>query len=176
MCLHLYIGLLNTLLYICKQYNPVYKFTMVNIDEFAGRIQKVIDYYSLSASGFADKVGVQRSSISHILSGRNKPSLDFVMKILKAFPEVDLYWLLNGKGTFPKSETPPPVQKVETPTPTDSQNLFTEVQSEKKEVEASTNIPQQPQKILERQISSAEKEIDKVIIFYKDGTYQLYKN
>ncbi|MEY2923436.1 MAG: hypothetical protein RL108_2062, partial [Bacteroidota bacterium] len=34
--------------------------------------------------------------------GRNKPSLDFILKILEVFPEVDLYWILNGKGTFPK--------------------------------------------------------------------------
>lgn len=61
-----------------------------------------MEYYSISASGLADKISVQRSSISHILSGRNKPSLEFVMKVLSSFPEVDLYWLLNGKGDFPK--------------------------------------------------------------------------
>ncbi|MGB1270375.1 MAG: helix-turn-helix domain-containing protein, partial [Flavobacteriaceae bacterium] len=48
--------------------------------EFTNRLQKLLDYYDLSASGFATKIGVQRSSISHVLSGRNKPSLDFVMK------------------------------------------------------------------------------------------------
>ena len=74
---------------------------MVNNEEFAVRLQKVIDYYGESASSFAEKIGVQRSSISHILSGRNKPSLEFVLKILSSFPEVELYWLLNGKGTFP---------------------------------------------------------------------------
>ena len=57
-----------------------------------------MDYYNESASSFAEKIGVQRSSISHILSGRNKPSLDFVLKVLSSFPEVELYWLLNGKG------------------------------------------------------------------------------
>ena len=60
-------------------------------------------YYNLSASAFADKIGVQRSGISHILSGRNKPSLEFVMKLHSYFPEVSLYWLLNGKGEFPSS-------------------------------------------------------------------------
>ncbi|WP_370098658.1 helix-turn-helix domain-containing protein, partial [Xanthomarina gelatinilytica] len=71
---------------------------MINNEEFSKRLQKVMDYYNESASSFAEKIGVQRSSISHILSGRNKPSLDFVLKVLSSFPEVELYWLLNGKG------------------------------------------------------------------------------
>src|SRR5688572_30899687 len=77
---------------------------MINNEEFAIRLQNVIDYYNESASSFAEKIGVQRSSISHILSGRNKPSLDFVLKVLSSFPEVELYWLLNGKGQFPVEE------------------------------------------------------------------------
>ena len=77
---------------------------MVNSEDFAKRLEKVINYYGESASSFAEKIGVQRSSISHILSGRNKPSLEFVMKVLSSFPEVDLYWLLNGKGVFPKQQ------------------------------------------------------------------------
>ena len=78
---------------------------MINSDEFSKRLQKVMDYYGDSASSFAENIGVQRSSISHILSGRNKPSLDFVMKILSFYKEVELYWLLNGKGHFPSKET-----------------------------------------------------------------------
>ena len=65
---------------------------MINNEEFTKRLQKVIDYYGETASSFAEKIGVQRSSISHILSGRNKPSLDFVLKVLSSFPEVELYW------------------------------------------------------------------------------------
>ena len=73
---------------------------MINNQAFAKRLQKVIDFYGESASSFAEKIGVQRSSISHILSGRNKPSLDFIMKVLSSYPDVELYWLLNGKGSF----------------------------------------------------------------------------
>ncbi len=78
---------------------------MVNEKDFADRLQQIMNSNSLSASAFADTIGVQRSGISHILSGRNKPSLDFVLKVVKAFPEVDLYWLLNGKGTYPSGNT-----------------------------------------------------------------------
>ena len=69
---------------------------MINIDDFIKRLEIILDYYGLSASGFADKINVQRSSLSHLLSGRNKPSLDFILKIVAIFPEVDLYWILNG--------------------------------------------------------------------------------
>ncbi|MBK9224402.1 MAG: helix-turn-helix transcriptional regulator [Flavobacterium sp.] len=75
---------------------------MVNSEDFIKRLEFILDYYSLTASGFADKIGVQRSSLSHLLSGRNKPSLDFILKILEFFPEIDLYWILNGQGNFLK--------------------------------------------------------------------------
>ena len=76
---------------------------MVNSEEFAKRLQRVFEYYDLSATTFSEKIDVGKATISHLLSGRNKPSLDFVLKTVKAFPEVELYWLLNGKGTFPTS-------------------------------------------------------------------------
>ena len=76
---------------------------MINSLEFTTRIKNVMDFHQLSASLFADKIGVQRSSISHILSGRNKPSLDFILKVTSVFNDVDIHWLLNGKGSFPKN-------------------------------------------------------------------------
>ena len=75
---------------------------MVNEKELAGRLAEIMAHYQLTASAFAERIDVQRSGISHIISGRNKPSLEFVLKVVRAFPEVDLYWLLNGKGTFPR--------------------------------------------------------------------------
>ncbi len=84
---------------------------MVNSEEFVKRLERILKYYGLSASGFADSIGVQRSSISHLLSGRNKPSLEFVLKVVKKYPEVNLYWLLNGKGSFPAKPAPSPVEE-----------------------------------------------------------------
>ena len=80
---------------------------MVNTEEFVRRLERILKYYRLSASAFADSIGVQRSSISHLLTGRNKPSLEFVLKVVKTYPEVNLYWLLNGKGQFPAKSSPP---------------------------------------------------------------------
>ncbi len=62
------------------------------------RIELLIRENELSSSAFADRVGVQRSNISHILSGRNKPGLDLLQKILKNFPEVNANWLITGQG------------------------------------------------------------------------------
>jgi DNA-binding XRE family transcriptional regulator len=62
------------------------------------RIAQVIAYSELSSSEFADEVEVQRSSISHITSGRNKPSLDFLIKIKSRFPELKWEWLIEGEG------------------------------------------------------------------------------
>lgn len=78
---------------------------MVNEKDVADRLAQIMAHYQLTASAFAERIEVQRSGISHILSGRNKPSLDFVLKVVRAFPEVDLYWLLNGRGEFPAQST-----------------------------------------------------------------------
>jgi transcriptional regulator with XRE-family HTH domain len=121
---------------------------MINTSEFSKRLQNVIDYYDETASGFAEKIGVQRSSISHVLSGRNKPSLDFVMKVLQAYPEVELYWLLNGKGEFPKKQS--------------SSALSSAADSGE-----DLNMGQDT-------IESENNSIEKIVIFYKDGTFKSY--
>jgi transcriptional regulator with XRE-family HTH domain len=62
------------------------------------RITLLLKAKNINASQFADEIGVQRSSISHVLSGRNKPSLEFIQKILKRYQEINPDWLLFGKG------------------------------------------------------------------------------
>ncbi|QHI35010.1 hypothetical protein IMCC3317_03560 [Kordia antarctica] len=135
---------------------------MINTTDFSKRLKKVIDYYGLSASAFADKLGVQRSSISHILSGRNKPSLEFVMKILNTFEEVELYWLLNGKGSFPKVAS---AENVVAPTPTSRPKIVQETTQDSSSLE---------EKVTSR-IPSTGKTIDKIVIFYTDGTFEDYQ-
>lgn len=121
---------------------------MINSVKFTERLQKVIDFYGETASSFAEKIGVQRSSISHILSGRNKPSLDFVMKVLHSYPEVELYWLLNGKGDFPSESK---LSKSENPNLTKPNH---EIKTSKRE---------------------SDSEIEKIVVFYRDGTFKSYK-
>ena len=62
------------------------------------RLQKFLNYEGLSRSNFAQIMGVQQSSITHILSGRNKPSFDFIEKMLQRFPKIAPDWLIMGKG------------------------------------------------------------------------------
>ena len=81
---------------------------MLNQEEFIKRLAFLFEQFGLSAALFADKIGVQRSSVSHLMSGRNKPSLDFILKIIAAFPEVDLYWILTGK----ENTTPAPSENT----------------------------------------------------------------
>ncbi len=107
-----------------------------------------MDYYQLSAASFADKIEVQRSSISHLLSGRNKPSLDFVLKVLDNFKEVELYWLLNGKGKFPSKEN------------------VSSSSTKKDTFETDVRLKDKNQ----------QREIDKIIIFYKDGSFEDYQS
>lgn len=120
-----------------------------------------MDFYDLSAASFADKIDVGRSSISHLLSGRNKPSLDFVLKIVNTFPEVELYWLLNGKGSFPKTETSSAPPAPESPAASfgKQQDLF------------------QENKILPGEgIPAKNKNIHKIVIFYTDGSFEAFEN
>ena len=136
---------------------------MVNIEEFSSRLKKVMEYYNFSASSFAEKLDIQRSSISHLLSGRNKPSLDFVLKVLKAFPEIELYWLLNGSGTFPKKE----ITNSSTTPLTNS-----EIHKSIKETNNESNLKI---KTTDKIVSKDNfKEIERIVIFYSDGSFKNY--
>lgn len=157
---------------------------MVNIEDFIKRLELLLEYYNLSASAFADKIDVQRSSISHLLSGRNKPSLDFILKVIEVFPDVDLYWILNGKGTFPKSEKnneeeekiSPTLQNENFQNDTSLKNnvdLFSEIETvEKKTINGkSSEIFSNMQNF-----EAANNLIEYIVVFYKDGTFKKYNS
>ena len=67
------------------------------------RIEKIKTYYELSNTEFAERIQVQPSSLSHIFSGRNKPSTEFIIKIKNAFPDLSLDWILLGHGSLENS-------------------------------------------------------------------------
>ncbi|MDA9215777.1 helix-turn-helix domain-containing protein [Flavobacteriaceae bacterium] len=133
---------------------------MVNTSNFSKRLQKILDFYGVTATSFSEKIAFNRSTISHLLSGRNKPSLEFVMKVLQTYPEVDLYWLLYGKGSFPTT-----VNKVNTQIKaTSKQNTLPGVEAENSVFE---NMA------LKNSNTSA---IERIILCYKDGTFKQYNN
>jgi len=153
----------------------------MNNKEFIIRLKKILECYSENASSFAGKIGVPRSSISHLLSGRNKPSLEFILKILSAYPEIDLYWLVNGKGNFP-------IQKNKNRMVNKNSNL--KENSIKKEglsqqglhdLFSNSSASSSNSSIIEKEIASSqnhlqEKEIERIVIFYKDGSFSNYQN
>ena len=65
------------------------------------RLELLMKCYDLSPSQFAEKTGIQRASVSHIISGRNKPSLEVMLKVYDAFPGIDMKWLMTGVGEVP---------------------------------------------------------------------------
>lgn len=131
------------------------------------RIEKIIKDESISSSKFADELGIQRSSISHILSGRNKPSLDVFQRILRKYPNINSDWLILGIGQMYKD-----IKLSE------QQSLFSnaEIENEPK-LEKELNTEQSPVKtdILTSKDVGSTKSIEKIIIFYTDKTFDIYK-
>lgn len=151
---------------------------------FSERLLQIFEYYSLSSTQFADKIGVQRSTLSHLLSNRNKPSLDFLLKIIEHFPELNLYWLADGsKQMFSqKNETDQNFKTSSNLTEDITQNANdfeiddveeSSLHATKENVE---NLVQYevPQKIMDRSVEQ-NLEIDYIVIFYKDGSFKRYK-
>lgn len=143
---------------------------MFDQQKLIARLQKIMNYYEINASTLADSLGVLRSSISHLLSERNKPSLDFVLKITEKYPEIDLYWLLYGKGSFPKEE-PREEPKEKLP-------------PKKVTPIAPPEIPFPPieppqEKPIEKNVPLKDirkKEVQKIIFFYKDNSFEIFEN
>lgn len=149
------------------------------------KIELLIKRKQLSASQFADKLGIPRSSISHILSGRNKPSLDVVQKILRVFPEISAEDLLfedrslgASLGVSSPKETAaasPSLFDAVSATPSESpKNILPEptiVQSNlRRQKESTVSAPTVPQ-VEPAKPERLEKQIERVLIFYTDGTF-----
>ena len=148
------------------------------------RIKKVMDKSGLSASKFADKIGVPRSGLSHVLSGRNKPSLDYVLKMLNAFPELDPYWLLKGqksKTLDTKSGLDNSIEEFTLP-----KDLNSSLSSVNKRmgsqadqmVEKITKEPiesnSEPSGRLSDKDRSNVNNVDRIVYFYNDGSFKEY--
>ncbi|MBN1145061.1 MAG: helix-turn-helix transcriptional regulator [Bacteroidales bacterium] len=135
------------------------------------RLIKVLNHLGLTATRLADEIGVQRSGISHILSGRNQPGYDFMVKLLTRFPELSAEWLLLGKGTLLKDKdkstadsnkhvNEPSIESVK------QQDLFStaQIRDEDPEVYLTKNT----------QVTIVTS-IDKVLLLHHDGTFKVYR-
>lgn len=137
------------------------------------RIQEIMQEKKLSPSQFAEEIGVQRSGISHLLSGRNKPSLEFIVKILTRFPDVNAAWLLFGKyqqedpGKRTRPDDAQAKNDLQAVPVSINEGLFSEPPS----------VAGPP--VIEHEYISEEKKakgrkIEKVLTFFQDKTFREY--
>lgn len=145
------------------------------------KIEQIIIDKGLSPSYFADTIGIQRSSISHILSGRNKPSLDIIQRILKVFPDIDRDWLIFD-NEVPQQNTPQINRQQPINQRVTNQNLFEQKPRESpknfqaQQLPVQTPINVMPKRKIERPTipssSNTNKQIERIMIFYTDGTFE----
>ena len=145
---------------------------MLNTTDFAQRLQQVMDYYGLNAAAFADSLEIQRSGISHLLSERNKPSLDFILKLIEKFPEVDprkeeTHSMSPRKQPDLFSDIPE-IEMTPTPSPTVAAS------AQEKAVQEFATAP-----IIEEKLSvltDTHKKIKRIIFFYEDNHFEVFDN
>ncbi|MBS4060645.1 MAG: helix-turn-helix transcriptional regulator [Bacteroidetes bacterium] len=166
--------------------------------EIKDRIEHIIKAKNLTATQFAEEINIQRSGISHILSGRNNPSMDFILKVKETFPEYSLDWLLLGKGPItvtaikaPKAAQPSLFEPVEEPTPQKESKVVENVVSEQAlhniesellssdsfdngeaQISANKNASRE---INERHFTSLKKVV-RMILIYNDQTFSILEN
>ncbi|KPK86377.1 MAG: hypothetical protein AMS27_05235 [Bacteroides sp. SM23_62_1] len=133
------------------------------------RLNSILKHFKISSSQFADEIGVQRSSVSHVLSGRNRPGFDFIQRILMKFPEINAEWLITGAGEMLKKLSAREKELFETDDDI-QKDLEKDEKSGRKELKKgissnTLDIEQEKEK---------RKQIDKIIIVYKDKTFEEY--
>ncbi len=132
------------------------------------QIQEILRREDLSSSQFADKIGVQRSSVSHVLSGRNKPGYDFINKILDSFPGINAEWLITGLGEMYKQRRP--VEEL-------FEGPFSETSPSPEEPKLSAKVETVSlRKEDDKRTIPEKKQVERVIVFYTDKTFREYQN
>lgn len=129
------------------------------------RIYQLLQQKGISAAQFADTIGVQRSSMSHLLAGRNKPSIDFLQKCIQAYPDVDIQWLITGKQTKISIKSTENIDNlqlnvVKSSEPYEQTSLFDSPQTE--------YVSKPPIQMQNR------KSIERIVTFYTDKTFTEY--
>lgn len=148
------------------------------------KIKQILIERNFTPSYFADEIGVQRSSISHILSGRNRPSFDIIQKIIRRFPDLGYEWIMEeDQYSQPVNNrynnTPAPVSAntpgntlvntVNTQRPT-STSAVSSFRSNRNEI-----LPDEPdQNRLVNDEPLATRKVERILMFYSDGSFQEY--
>jgi transcriptional regulator with XRE-family HTH domain len=140
------------------------------------RILELIRLKEMSSSQFAEEIGVQRSSISHLISGRNKPSLEFLQKIINRFPEVNMEYLLTGQGNLLREGQEPYkgiLSVLELPEKEEEEKIEPEIPPQ--EIKRKARKPVLEKNTPDVQDSLANnRSIEKIVFFYKDKSFTEY--
>lgn len=156
------------------------------------RLQQFIFAENISQSALADSLGVARASVSHILSGRNKPGFDFIENLTRAYPALNIEWLITGEGKMYKTAKSLETTPQETPMQSDASeyDLFSALPEDENPLPAAeTKIPSAAPQPQSPRANSAEridintsskaqqpiikeKSITKIIVFFSDGSFR----
>ena len=138
------------------------------------RNRQIIELKKLTAGEFAKQVGIQPGAVSHLLAGRNNPSLDVVQKILNAFRDISPDWFLFGTGAITRGGELPVKSVPKEPT------LFEDVEPEPEFEEPTSEIadltPSESKKAETNTVVTQKcesRELKKIIVFYTDGTFEI---
>ena len=140
------------------------------------RLNQIIEKKGLTATKFAAMIGVNASTISHILAGRNKPGFDIISNIAKAYPDISLNWLITGNGSMDDS----PVEK-EKKTPVQEPTLFNLDENSEEQVmptpEKNRIISEEDddQVKMIKTLPKTSKKIKRIILFFEDGSFENYE-
>lgn len=139
------------------------------------RILAFLQSENKSAAQFAEEIGVQPSGISHILSGRNNPSLDFVIKMLHKYSSLSAEWLLFGSGTMYKYASQPTLFDIPLPEVVSGVEIAEGTEMPSGPV-SSSNSPETPSEanILRNDEHGKGRILTKVLLFYSDKSFSEY--
>lgn len=135
------------------------------------RILQIMEREGVSNAEFAEKIGISTSSLSHIFNGRNKPSLEVVMRIHKAYPEINLYWLLYGEGEMEEALPSQVPQNSENMHPVSVNFDFENDRGFENGYNPSNPADRETVKYIEK----PHPKITEIRIFFDNGTYEVFK-
>ncbi|WP_455591623.1 helix-turn-helix domain-containing protein [Bacteroides sp.] len=152
--------------------------------EIKDRIKIIMERENMAPGAFAESIHIQQSTLSHILNGRNNPSLDVIMKIHQRYSDIKLEWLLYGEGNMTAEQQ----LSSASPTPSDYiPSLFdenpiiasNEPSEAKNRKEMALGMPKNDTKEIVKQeiryIERPPRKITEIRIFFDDNTYETFK-
>jgi transcriptional regulator with XRE-family HTH domain len=146
--------------------------------EIKDRIVEFLKAENISSANFAAEIGVQPSGISHIISGRNKPSLDFIVKMLNRYHSLSTDWLLFGKGKMMKDTIPSNLFSTEGADPLKESpsvsDIFDVGQSHRVKDEFREKLPISNNTNSSVSDIAKDQKVERIIIFYGNNTFKEY--